>query len=224
VSGLKPDEEAELAFPPERPTRQSLEAVKLAEQEERLAQAAAREKSEVTNIATLDSIGHGTGWRRDADPSGVNAMPHGDRVAEIRDLYASGDTEAALALATELENAALATDDLLAGLVPEEGHALPREPEPYPVSGDPDLDAGLPLVGTRSQVPGELVPLASIVPRLLLSASELSRLPIDPRAGFLLSIVDGVHTMEEILDICAMPEREAIDLLEELRVMGVISL
>jgi hypothetical protein len=89
-----------------------------------------------------------------------------------------------------------------------------------------DLDGatGLPIIGSRSQMPGELVPIASIVPRVLLPASEISRLPIDPRAAFLLSIVDGVHSMEEILDICAMPEREAIDLLEELRVMGVISL
>jgi hypothetical protein len=77
-------------------------------------------------------------------------------------------------------------------------------------------------------VPGLACPLTLTerhsVPRLLRSMSELSHLKIDHRAGFLLAHVDGMHTLEDILDVCAMPAAEALSLISSLREMGVIEL
>lgn len=60
------------------------------------------------------------------------------------------------------------------------------------------------------------------IPRVLKSMAEVSKLKIDHRAGFLLAHVDGMQTLEEILDICAMPAAEALGLISNLREMGVI--
>ncbi len=54
------------------------------------------------------------------------------------------------------------------------------------------------------------------------AAGDLSKLPIDHRAGFLLAHVDGMQTLEEILDVCAMPATEALELIDKLQKMGVI--
>ena len=60
------------------------------------------------------------------------------------------------------------------------------------------------------------------IPRVRKSMAEVSKLKIDHRAGFLLAHVDGMQTLEEILDICAMPAAEALGLISNLREMGVI--
>jgi hypothetical protein len=192
--------------PPERPTRRAIETTKIAEQETRLAKGkGVSEVSEVTNIATLDSIGHD-------EPSGVGSLAgHKERVAAIRELYLKGDAEGALALGQELD----------------------------PLASDPGLEEGLPLVGTHPRAapevdppaepqaraaPEQLVALSSIVPKVLVAPAAIAKLPMDPRAAFILGHVDGVQSMEEILDICAMPESEALEVLEKLRALGVITL
>ena len=60
------------------------------------------------------------------------------------------------------------------------------------------------------------------VARIVRSAGEVSKLPLDHRAGFLLAHVDGIQTLDEILDVCAMPATEALELLAQLTDMGVI--
>jgi hypothetical protein len=47
---------------------------------------------------------------------------------------------------------------------------------------------------------------------------------LDPRAGFLLAHIDGIYSMEEIPDRCAMPEAEALATLERLCALGVLAL
>jgi hypothetical protein len=60
------------------------------------------------------------------------------------------------------------------------------------------------------------------VPRMAMNSRELSLLPLDHREGFLLSMIDGRTTVETILDVCAMPADEALQLLEGLAERGVI--
>jgi hypothetical protein len=60
------------------------------------------------------------------------------------------------------------------------------------------------------------------VPRLAVRPHELSLLPLDHREGFLLSMVDGVSSIETILDVCAMPSDEALEILESLVQRGVL--
>ncbi|HEY1697982.1 MAG TPA: hypothetical protein VGG39_37740 [Polyangiaceae bacterium] len=65
------------------------------------------------------------------------------------------------------------------------------------------------------------VPLHS-VPWLVMTHDELRTLPLDNRGGHVLSLVDGRCTVEMILDISALPEDEAFDLLRELADLGAI--
>jgi hypothetical protein len=227
----------------ETPTRQSLEAVRLAEEETRLARGGkTSEVSEVTSIATLDSIGRG-----EAPASGVSVHPGGDgRVAAMRDLYVQGETDAALALASSfnLDGAEPEPFDIdpFGGLIPvvddEDDHPL-QDLDLATFDGH-DAEPALPLFTSssrpksasrpRSVEPpaggeeGGLVALSSLVPKMLVDPRAIAQLPVDPRAAFILSHIDGIQSMEEILDICPMPEAEALELMENLRLLGVISL
>jgi hypothetical protein len=62
------------------------------------------------------------------------------------------------------------------------------------------------------------------IPHVRKTAEEIAKLPLDHRAGFLLAHIDGMHTMEEILDICAMPPEEALMLIEQLKKLEVIEI
>jgi hypothetical protein len=59
------------------------------------------------------------------------------------------------------------------------------------------------------------------VPRVTVARNELSTLPLDPRAAFVLMHIDGMATIEMVLDVCAMPEHEALRLLVQLKNLGV---
>ncbi len=49
--------------------------------------------------------------------------------------------------------------------------------------------------------------------RVAIPPDQIRWLSLDHRAGFLLSLVDGASTVEEILDICGMPRLDALRLL-----------
>jgi hypothetical protein len=53
--------------------------------------------------------------------------------------------------------------------------------------------------------------------------AAVSWLGLDHRAGFLLSMVDGTTTVEEIVDLSGMPEHEALRLLAELIDGGTVT-
>jgi hypothetical protein len=54
--------------------------------------------------------------------------------------------------------------------------------------------------------------------------SQVRWLGLDHRSGFLLSRIDGVSTVEEILDVCGMPRLEALKTLADLLDRGAIRL
>ena len=54
------------------------------------------------------------------------------------------------------------------------------------------------------------------VPVLAVTLQELLNRPLDPQAGFLLSRIDGVSTLESLLDVCAMPRLDALRLVMQL--------
>lgn len=58
--------------------------------------------------------------------------------------------------------------------------------------------------------------------KLLMDAEEIRGLQLDHRAGFLLSCVDGLSTIDEILDVSGMPPLDALRILYELLQEGVI--
>ena len=62
------------------------------------------------------------------------------------------------------------------------------------------------------------------VPWLVVTHDQLCRLPLDSRAGFLVSLLDGRCTVEMLLDIAGMPEDDVIQLLRSLLDLGAIEL
>jgi hypothetical protein len=62
------------------------------------------------------------------------------------------------------------------------------------------------------------------VPRVSVEADRLRWLSLDHRAGFLLSLIDGFSSLEELLDISGMPRFEALKILCDLLDQDVILL
>jgi hypothetical protein len=60
------------------------------------------------------------------------------------------------------------------------------------------------------------------VPVAVLSAARTTEVQLDHWAGFILSLVDGATTIDEIIAASPMPEHEALRLLAELQQRGVI--
>ncbi|MEO8701293.1 MAG: serine/threonine-protein kinase [Kofleriaceae bacterium] len=61
-------------------------------------------------------------------------------------------------------------------------------------------------------------------PHVAMSTSQITSLSLDHRAGFLLSLVDGRCTIEELLDISGMPRVETLRVVCELLDQGVLAL
>jgi hypothetical protein len=64
----------------------------------------------------------------------------------------------------------------------------------------------------------------SQVPMLKVSPDELRGLSLDHRAGFLMSMIDGISSLEMILDMSAMPQLEVLRLVADLVKQGVVTL
>lgn len=62
------------------------------------------------------------------------------------------------------------------------------------------------------------------VPVLAVAKSEFRWLALDHRAGFLLSLVDGSSTLEDIVDVSSMPQLEALRTLHALVTQQIITL
>jgi hypothetical protein len=160
-------------------------------------------------------------------PSGSGVASRDGRVAAMRDLYAKGDADGALALAASLGNTIAPPDGADhpdASIVVEYGEQSIDLLDPF--GGLIPIDDELAAAFT---VPPPAPPASHLtlterhsIPRLLKSMAEVSKLRIDHRAGFLLAHFDGNQTLEEILDICAMPTAEALALISSLKEMGVI--
>jgi hypothetical protein len=59
-------------------------------------------------------------------------------------------------------------------------------------------------------------------PQLARPLHELASAPISPRAAFLLSRIDGLLSIDEILDVCGMPRLEAYRYLCQLFLRGIL--
>lgn len=62
------------------------------------------------------------------------------------------------------------------------------------------------------------------VPLVMVPRDQLRWLSIDHRAGFVLSLVDGVSSLEMIIDVSGMPEIDTLRILSELAQQRIISL
>jgi hypothetical protein len=75
---------------------------------------------------------------------------------------------------------------------------------------------------------GGLIPVFDVtlasVPRLVMTHTQLVALPIDHRAGFLLSHIDGIRTVEELVDICHLSAEDAMQVVDALLALGAIDI
>ncbi len=124
------------------------------------------------------------------------AIPVGDLAVEMSDRYALGDYTAALRIA-----------ELLIGKNPD------------------DELANRTAEGCRERLlalyRSRLGSLAR-VPRVAVDNAQVRWLGLDHRAAFLLSRVDGDHTLAELVDVSSMPRVEALKTLVELLELGAI--
>jgi HD-GYP domain-containing protein (c-di-GMP phosphodiesterase class II) len=92
------------------------------------------------------------------------------------------------------------------------------------------LYSAAPRVTSQSSVPPEelerscMETLGSLdrVPRVVLTAGDLGKLALDHRAGFVLTFVDGVSTIDTLLDASGLPRLELLRILRDLVVAGVV--
>jgi hypothetical protein len=63
-----------------------------------------------------------------------------------------------------------------------------------------------------------------VIPRVAMGPEEIRWLSLDHRSGFLLSFVDGMTPIDDVLDVSSMPELDALRILFELRTQGVIDI
>lgn len=61
------------------------------------------------------------------------------------------------------------------------------------------------------------------VPQVIVPRDQLRWLSIDHRAGFVLSLIDGVSTVEMVLDVSGMPELDALRILADLAQQRIIA-
>jgi hypothetical protein len=66
--------------------------------------------------------------------------------------------------------------------------------------------------------------LLARIPMILVDADRLLATKLDARAGFLVALIDGVTSVEALLDLSGMPLRETLDLIEDLRRRGIVAL
>jgi len=62
------------------------------------------------------------------------------------------------------------------------------------------------------------------VPTLLRTAAQVCRMPLDHLSGFMISLIDGATTVQDILDMSSMADMEALRLLCDLRDLGLIEI
>jgi hypothetical protein len=151
----------------------------------------------------------------------LSALPLGEQSLEIRggalDLVNRSRPSQQLDIIGEMEEL-YALDDLSGAL---------RQAE-FVLGRYPDHEQAMRCaINCRSRLiqlySSKIGPMNRVVTQAL-EDSQLRWLGLDHRSGFLLSRVDGVSTVEEILDICGMPRLEALKTLADLLDRGAISL
>jgi hypothetical protein len=104
--------------------------------------------------------------------------------------------------------------------VPSERPTIPPSPPPEPASEmrlvtRPRIETVTHETWARS-ITGALY--------VRLDAETLKRLPLDHRAGFLLSLMDGTLDLETVVEVSGMPRDEVLRIVRDLYDSGVVDL
>ena len=86
-------------------------------------------------------------------------------------------------------------------------------------------EAELTELALANAVSGPLIDMRpNAVPRVVMTPQECQVGSLDHREGFILSLLDGVSSVETVLDIAGMPPAEALAVLCDLCARGIVSL
>jgi hypothetical protein len=66
--------------------------------------------------------------------------------------------------------------------------------------------------------------MLSRTPIVLVAKAVLCAVPLDSRSGFLVSLIDGLTSVESLIDLSGMPAEETLALLEQLRLRRIVEL
>jgi len=134
----------------------------------------------------------------DDEKSDVRLLARDPRSEELADLLADKDYRSALVVAEEI------------------------------LADDPnDMDAKEGMLRCQAELESVYVKrLGSLlqVPSIAVSMKEIPSLALDNRSAFILSLVDGVSTLDMILDMSGMQRLEALRVLHELIQHGTLTL
>jgi hypothetical protein len=105
--------------------------------------------------------------------------------------------------------------------------AAPPEPEPSDDVKEVELDE-LPA-GAEADLLEEIgltylsrLGGRTFIPFVAMPSEQAMAVPLDHWAGFVLSLIDGATSIEQVIDASAMPEIEALRVLSDLREQGLI--
>ncbi|HEY8073187.1 MAG TPA: HD domain-containing protein [Labilithrix sp.] len=134
------------------------------------------------------------------------------------------DVSAAAAALAKPPSVSIKPDADFAGPKPARRSAAPAPPTSPPPKTSQSRPVAMPKrPSTGSASPVKTPSLAS-VPVLVDPNADLVRLGIDHRAAFILTFIDGISTVEDILDASGQSQADVFVLLEALVKRGVISI
>jgi hypothetical protein len=152
---------------------------------------------------------HGSAAAADAHAAGApgSACPTSDAEDGTRAPALPADDMAERLALGDYTGALAVADDILA-----------REPDHTAAAATADTCRAV----LRKMYAARIGPLDR-VPNVTVARDQMRWLSIDHRAGFVLSLVDGVSTVEMILDVSGMPTLDALRILSELVQQRIIT-
>jgi hypothetical protein len=165
-------------------------------------------------------------------PSGGTTFASPSSLEGVRVLYAAGQLEDAMALATEIAEQLAApvpgpsSESDLSSLIDEIENAEPSMERGTPIP--PALRSTVRFRNrpmTVEDALGEVPPESrAAVPRITMRPSEIAQLPLGPREGFVLAQIAAVGSVEELLDTSAMSPSETMEIVHHLVALGIVGL
>jgi hypothetical protein len=119
------------------------------------------------------------------------------------------------------EEPALAPEPDVDPVPPPADSAVDIDLEEEPPISEPPLVASGPATVRQER---NRRPKLGEIPVLVAGADHLRAARLTGRAGFVLSLIDGITTVESLLDLSGMPVEETLGILEDLHWRGIVEL
>lgn len=148
---------------------------------------------DLDDVGALDLVDRGS----DVEIQRADSVDELDLAAEMRERFALDDF-----------TGALRTAELLLGKEPTHAEAQ---------------SVAKKSVAKLEQLYTSRLGAMSSIPRVAVPEGEVRWLGLDHRAAFLLSRIDGSHSIDEIIDVSGMPRLEALKTLVELKDLGALA-